>query len=224
MASISRDARLTFIGLWTYVDDQGRGRDEPRLLKAALWPLDDDVLAAHVDLHLADLVEAGLIERYAVDGQRYLAVRNWAEHQKIDRPTKETLPPPPQRRATDSERSARTRRKLVEGSSLERKGKEGKMTWLTPFADVWATKCGTPPYGKLGKILSPLVHEHGEPEVLERWRKYVDATEPRYASVHRFAETFVSWAGPTEKEMTDDFGVMRLHRLNPASGQYEVAS
>src|SRR5450830_1389666 len=31
--------RWTFAGLFTYLDDAGRGRDEPRLIKAELYPL-----------------------------------------------------------------------------------------------------------------------------------------------------------------------------------------
>jgi hypothetical protein len=46
--------------------------------------------------------------------------------------------------------------------------------------------------------------------------------EPRIFSKWEAWEDCIQMAA--FKEMTDDFGVMRLHRLNPASGQYEVAS
>jgi hypothetical protein len=87
------EARLTFVGLWTHVDDDGRCVDEPRLVRAAIWPLDDR-LAADVDADLRALHEASLIRRYEVAGRRYLAVTNWKEHQRIDKPKPSKLPAP----------------------------------------------------------------------------------------------------------------------------------
>ena len=42
--------RWTFVGLLGYVDDYGRGVDELRLLKAELYPLDDDVTLKKIEL------------------------------------------------------------------------------------------------------------------------------------------------------------------------------
>lgn len=130
LSTVSRDARLTFIGLWTYCDDDGRGRDESRLIKAAVWPLDDKVTVDVVERHLVELADAGLVQRYAVSGQRCVVVRNWKEHQKIDRPKASILPPPPSRRAEDAgavvEPSTIPPRAVDEPSSGERKGKERK--------------------------------------------------------------------------------------------------
>lgn len=85
-------------------------------------------------------------------------------------------------------------------------------TWLTPYADHWSRRCGNPPFGKLASILAPLHKEHGAPETLARWSRYLDSTEPKFCSVHRFAETFNSWAAPTTMEMTDEFGAMQKYR------------
>jgi hypothetical protein len=84
--------RWTFIGLLTYADDQGRGRDEARLVKAAVWPLDDDVSWQRVAEHLDELERAGLICRYEADGKRLLHVSGWPEHQVISHPAKPKLP------------------------------------------------------------------------------------------------------------------------------------
>ena len=43
--SLTLPARWTFAGLWCYVDDEGRGRADPRLVKASVWPIDDAVTA-----------------------------------------------------------------------------------------------------------------------------------------------------------------------------------
>jgi hypothetical protein len=96
IASLPLTARLTFIGLWTHVDDEGRCVDEARLVKAAVWPLDDRT-AADVESDLRVLSESSLILRYRVGERSYLTVLGWGEHQRINRPTKSKLPPPPER-------------------------------------------------------------------------------------------------------------------------------
>lgn len=93
--------RLTFIGLWTYVDDNGVGLDNPKLVAAELFALEDDPreALANVREDLARLHAAGRIRRYTVDGKAYLAIVNWSEHQKIDRPGKARFPEPDDPRA-----------------------------------------------------------------------------------------------------------------------------
>jgi hypothetical protein len=43
IGSLSERARLAFIGIWTFVDDYGRAVDDARLVKAAVFPLDDRI-------------------------------------------------------------------------------------------------------------------------------------------------------------------------------------
>lgn len=93
IADLSHLARLHFILLWTYADDEGRGVDDPRLLKAALWPLDESVSLLQVDELQAELCAHGRIRRYESGGRCYFEVVNWAEHQKPQHPRKSTLPP-----------------------------------------------------------------------------------------------------------------------------------
>src|SRR6185369_6481996 len=94
--------RLTFIGLWTYVDDNGVGLDNEKLITAELFALEDDPREAleNVREDLARLAEAGRIVRYIVDGRRYIAITNWDEHQKVDRPGKIRYPQPTAEGAT----------------------------------------------------------------------------------------------------------------------------
>lgn len=131
IASLPLTARLTFIGLWTHADDEGRCVDDARLVKAAVWPLDDR-LASEVEEDIKALTEASLIARYTVSGRSYLAVNGWVEHQRINRPTQSRLPPPPGRSAppptsentTLTETSVSTHGGISEDSLAERKGKE----------------------------------------------------------------------------------------------------
>lgn len=96
MARLSAELERTFVRLWTHCDDEGRCKDDPRLIVAALFPLHDDVTAEVIDGHLNGLSDAGLIVRYAVGGRRFLAVRSWHEHQRPQKPRPSTLPGPEQ--------------------------------------------------------------------------------------------------------------------------------
>jgi hypothetical protein len=99
-ADLSIPARLTFIGLWTHADDQGRCVDDARLIKAALWPLERSVKAIEADLD--ELDQGDKIQRYEVAGRRFLSVTEWLTHQRINRPTPSKYPPPI---TTDSRRN-----------------------------------------------------------------------------------------------------------------------
>lgn len=89
------ETRLLFIGLWSYVDDNGVGRDNEKLIVADLFPLEEDPrdTIAKVSRGLQNLFSSGQISRYTVDGRSYLHVTNW-HHQKIDRPAKPRYPLP----------------------------------------------------------------------------------------------------------------------------------
>lgn len=92
MGRVSRDARLTFIELWTLADDEGRLRGNSRMLASLLFPYDDDAPSL-IDTWLTELESENCIVRYQVDGQSYLQICKWLEHQKIDRASKSKIPP-----------------------------------------------------------------------------------------------------------------------------------
>jgi len=92
IAKLGFGARLTFEGLWCYADDEGRYRYEPALLKADVWPVDDDVSAKQCGAWVNELEAAGRVCCYTIEGKRYLHIVNWDEHQKIDRRTKPKWP------------------------------------------------------------------------------------------------------------------------------------
>ena len=130
ICSMPLRARLTFVGLWTHVDDAGRCVDDVRLIRAAIWPLDDWTLA-DVEDDLKEIAGKGLAVRYEADNRHYLAVRGFSEHQRINKPTPTKLPDPP--RSEDSgttpvvlpEYSRNTPTPLLHDSPPERKGMEG---------------------------------------------------------------------------------------------------
>lgn len=95
---LSLTAQRTFVGLWTYADDHGRGLDDTRLIKAAIWPLRDAHTATKVEKDMKALAELGLIQRYEIDGGRFFQILGWAEHQRVNRPSTSRIPqaPPPE--------------------------------------------------------------------------------------------------------------------------------
>lgn len=94
IAALDWPTRLLFIGLWSYVDDNGVGRDNERLICAALFPQDPPETLATVSGGLQKLSDRGLITRYEVDGKPYLHISAWAKHQRIDKPGNARYPAP----------------------------------------------------------------------------------------------------------------------------------
>lgn len=111
MGRVSRDARLLFVQLWCICDDQGRTRAVSRMLASLLFPYDDDAPTL-IGGWLDELEREGCIQRYVVAGAQYLQVCKWQAHQKIDRPSKGLLPPPPNTRE-DSEAAREDSRGLA---------------------------------------------------------------------------------------------------------------
>lgn len=117
MAEVSAEAERTFVRLWTHCDDEGRCKDNPKLLKAALFPLHDDVTVADVDAHLWELSDLGLIVRYSVAGDPFLHVPSWHDHQKPQKRQPSKLPAPDSADEQAIQHQSRTTtRPLPEGS------------------------------------------------------------------------------------------------------------
>jgi hypothetical protein len=91
MGNVSRDARLTFLQLWTIADDEGRLRGNSRMLASLLFPYDDDAPGL-IDSWLEELEREHCILRYKHAGQSYVQICNWLIHQKIDKPSKSKIP------------------------------------------------------------------------------------------------------------------------------------
>lgn len=122
MGNVSRDARLTFIQLWTIADDEGRLRGNSRMLASLLFPYDDDAPGL-IDGWLKELEAERCIVRYKVGAQSYLQLCNWSTHQKIDKPSKSKIPP-----FDESSRILANPREVSsedQGSRIKDQGEEG---------------------------------------------------------------------------------------------------
>lgn len=88
-------ARLTFIGLWSYCDDEGRGEESSLLIKAALWPRDKKVTDRAIDGYLVEMVDNEHICIYKGARASKLHIPSWKHWQKISHPTPSRLQPCP---------------------------------------------------------------------------------------------------------------------------------
>ena len=90
--------RLLFIGLWSYVDDNGVGlfsvKDIVGDLFAGDMLRDSNETLIRVKEGLKALFERGLIEIYSQDENTYLAITNWGKHQRVPNPNKPRYPRP----------------------------------------------------------------------------------------------------------------------------------
>lgn len=77
LAECSIWARFIFPGLWMLADRDGRMEDRPKRIKGELLPYD----SVEVDPLLEELARFGFILRYEVDGQRYIQICKFSEHQ-----------------------------------------------------------------------------------------------------------------------------------------------
>lgn len=107
-------ARLLFIGLWNFVDDEGRAAYSPTRFKMQILPAD----AADISELLGELRRELLIEVYSVDGKEYVQCVNFSKHQKVDHRSPSKHPSPPN--FTEA-----SKKNPLEGKGKDQ-GKEGK--------------------------------------------------------------------------------------------------
>jgi hypothetical protein len=87
-------AEVLFYRLIVACDDVGRFDGRTPVIRAKCYPLMlNDISDEDVEGWLKKLVDVGLIRFYEVDGQRYLAMLKWANHQRL-RNTRPKYPAP----------------------------------------------------------------------------------------------------------------------------------
>ena len=132
ITGLSIDDRLLFIGLWSYVDDNGVGIDrEPTIigdLFAADMFRDSRETVARVSRGLQNLSEASLITRYTVEDRPFLFITNWSAHQRIDKPGKPRYPRPDDENAILATLSRDRRESVAPGAGEQGSRGAGEIT------------------------------------------------------------------------------------------------
>ncbi len=127
-------ARLLFIGMWNFCDDQGVHPASVKRIKMEVFP-GDDITSQDVTGLIERLKSVGLIVEYEVENRVYWAVTGW-NHQRIKKPTFRHPPPPvPHQFPTSSEPVGNP--SPPEGKGMEGNGRD-KRTAPPPSA-------GSPP-------------------------------------------------------------------------------
>jgi hypothetical protein len=119
VVELSAFARLLFIGLWNFCDDEGRVVYSPRRLKMQIFPSD----SLDIELLFKELASSRLVEIYFVNDASYVQVCGFGKHQKIDKRSVSKIPPPD---SLDIQAITPDPAESPQVSPLEGKGMEGK--------------------------------------------------------------------------------------------------
>lgn len=92
------DTRLVFIGLWSYVDDNGVGIYKMSNIVSDLFASDfyrnPTETLSRVSEALKRLESRSMIDLYRVGDREYLYITNWERHQRVNNPNKPRYPLP----------------------------------------------------------------------------------------------------------------------------------
>ena len=89
---LSNLAKLIFIALFSLADDEGRGRCNPTYLKSTIFPYNEDLRSADVEVALSEISRTMSVIFYSYDGSSYYSLLSWNTFQKIDKPSKSNIP------------------------------------------------------------------------------------------------------------------------------------
>jgi hypothetical protein len=92
LSECSLSARLLFIGLISFADDDGRMEYAPARLRMQVFPC-GAVATKKLIEYIGELHEHSLIRLYTVAGKEFLDIPNFLKHQRINRPTPSKIPP-----------------------------------------------------------------------------------------------------------------------------------
>ncbi|MEW6406425.1 MAG: hypothetical protein AB1649_31965, partial [Chloroflexota bacterium] len=79
-------ARLAFVGLLNFCDDNGVHPASASRLRMQVFP-EDDIGDDRVKQLVSELISAGLVATYLAGDESFWLVTGWSRHQKIDKPT-----------------------------------------------------------------------------------------------------------------------------------------
>jgi len=189
LSECSLSARLTFVGLISFADDEGRHEFSPARLRMQIYPC-GSVTSAQFMEYTRELTERSLIRVYTVEGKDYLDIPNFAKHQKINRPTPSRLP----------EYSRKAHGSLTEASLTEGNGREGNgrdplrsssgSTFSASPSEGRNSKSKTAKNGRAGR-------KHENPD-----GTYTDIAERRAAEAKSTAPDIRRLAAATTKRVT----------------------
>jgi len=94
LSRVSASAERTFFRMLPHSDDEGRGKDVPKLLASKLYPMHDDMTTEAVHADLTELAAVGMILRYEVEGSRFYVIPAFSKYQRPKHKAASKLPSP----------------------------------------------------------------------------------------------------------------------------------
>lgn len=89
--AMSDKARLLWIGMINFADDEGRGYGSPKSLKAAIFP-GDEISIARMEKLILEVASHVRVKFYEIDTQLYYQLEKWKDYQKISHPQPSKIP------------------------------------------------------------------------------------------------------------------------------------
>lgn len=171
--------RLSFAGLWTAADREGRFKWQPRALKLDCLPYDDVDFGRVLD----ELRARGFIKKYVVHGAAYGFIPGWQKHQIINNREVASDLPEPTGGTIDAARAldACATRAPRDTEMSKGKGREGKGTGMdsrtretrpTPdekyqeFKKVYPRRKGADPNKPARQLFDAAVKSGTDPEAI----------------------------------------------------------
>jgi len=90
IGKISRDARLLYVGMWTFCDDAGTIIADPIWLKSKIFPY-DQIQLQQFNKFCKELLINGFISLFSYKEEEFYYLPNFSRHQVINRPNFEEL-------------------------------------------------------------------------------------------------------------------------------------
>ena len=88
---VSRDARLTFIGIWNFCDDYGFCLNSMRSLLGDIYPYDETFTEAKLKAWINELISECLLIPIEYESKNLLFVKGWGEHQTVQHKSKRSF-------------------------------------------------------------------------------------------------------------------------------------
>lgn len=183
IAELPHQTRLFFAGLWNYADRAGRLEDRPKRLKVEIFPYERADVEKMLQL-LAKPKTTGrpFIQRYEVNGNKYIQITTWQKHQKPHSTEKESeIPPPPPYGKENGDGEGLKRESTFNNAQITHKEplKSKHLDFVLLTAKEYQNLCD-------------LFGESQTKSLIEKLNNYIGSKGKKYKS-HYF--TILNWAG-----------------------------
>lgn len=197
-------AGLLFTWSIAHQDREGRMHGDPRLVKAAVFPLIDAITAKHIESYLASMQRLGLVNWYEVEGKRYLQFPTFDANQpgiRKEREPESVIPEPSKgvavNRGALPSNCRQTADKLP--AEVEEKGKEveGKRT-------IPDSPAAPRDEFDFEAVYARYPRKEGRKKGLQRFKSQI-TTRLKYDALIKAVENYAAVASPGYEKHFDTF-------------------